>query len=172
MLLTSPNLEQVSSRGRTPKIDWARTEEAADFAKTVKLYRQKKYDDASFRRYRLQHGAYGTRMTGDYAMIRVKIPGGRIYPVHLENLANLSESFSIGKVLRELGTVGLTSREACGNSVRNVMCSPLSGVCTEEEFDATPYALAKEYHMCGSHCIIKDGNRCIRSRFCGSKTFS
>ena len=96
MLLTSPNLEQVSSRGRTPKIDWARTEEAADFAKTVKLYRQKKYDDASFRRYRLQHGAYGTRMTGDYAMIRVKIPGGRIYPVHLENLANLSESFSIG----------------------------------------------------------------------------
>ena len=89
MLLTSPNLEQVSSRGRTPKIDWARTEEAADFAKTVKLYRQKKYDDASFRRYRLQHGAYGTRMTGDYAMIRVKIPGGRIYPVHLENLANL-----------------------------------------------------------------------------------
>ena len=163
MLLTSPNLEQVSSRGRTPKIDWARTEEAADFAKTVKLYRQKKYDDASFRRYRLQHGAYGTRMTSDYAMIRVKIPGGRIYPVHLENLANLSESFSIGsahfstrenvqlhwvvledvsEVLRELGTVGLTSREACGNSVRNVMCSPLSGVCPEEEFDATPYALA------------------------------
>ena len=128
-----------------------------------KTDRQKKYDDASFRRYRLQHGAYGTRMTGDYAMIRVKIPGGRIYPVHLENLANLSESFSIGsahfstrenvqlhwvvledvsEVLRELGTVGLTSREACGNSVRNVMCSPLSGVCTEEEFDATPYALA------------------------------
>ncbi|MDI1496148.1 MAG: ferredoxin-nitrite/sulfite reductase [Cenarchaeum symbiont of Oopsacas minuta] len=149
--------------GRTPKIDWARTEEAVDFAKTVKLFRQKKYDEDSFRRYRLQHGAYGTRMTGDYAMVRVKIPGGRIYPNQLENLANLSESFSIGsahfstrenvqlhwvvledvsEILRELGTVGLTSREACGNSVRNVMCSPLSGVCPDEEFDATPYALA------------------------------
>ena len=41
-----------------------------------------------------------------------------------------------------LADVGLTSREACGNTVRNVMCSPLSGVCNAEEFDATPYALA------------------------------
>ena len=38
--------------------------------------------------------------------------------------------------------VGLTSREACGNTDRNVMCSPLSGVCNDEEFDATPYAIA------------------------------
>ncbi len=163
MPLTSHNLEQIPPKGRTPKIDWARTEEAVDFANTVKLYRQKKYDDNSFRRYRLQHGAYGTRMTSDYAMVRVKVPGGRIYPVHLENLANLSEAFSIGsahfstreniqlhwvvledvsEILRELATVGLTSREACGNSVRNIMCSPLSGVCPDEKFDATPYALA------------------------------
>ena len=44
--------------------------------------------------------------------------------------------------MHALADVGLTSREACGNTVRNVMCSPLSGVCEKEEFDATPYALS------------------------------
>src|SRR2546430_5940337 len=44
--------------------------------------------------------------------------------------------------MRGLAEVGLTSREACGNSVRNVMCSPLAGTCPQEVFDPTPYALA------------------------------
>lgn len=148
---------------RPQKINWARIEEADNFAKTVKLFRQGKYDEDSFRRFRLQHGAYGTRMTGDYAMVRIKIPAGEIYPKQLERIAQLSESYSIGsahlstreniqlhwvvledvsEILRSLAEVGLTSREACGNSVRNVMCSPLSGVCGGEKFDATPYALA------------------------------
>ncbi len=146
-----------------PKINWARVEEADNFAKTVKLFRQGKYDEDSFRRFRLQHGAYGTRMTSDYAMVRIKIPAGEIFPNQLEKIAQLSESYSIGsahlstrenvqlhwvvledvsEIFRGLAEVGLTSREACGNSVRNVMCSPLSGVCGDEEFDATPYALA------------------------------
>jgi sulfite reductase (ferredoxin) len=146
-----------------PKVNWARVEEAENFAKTVKLFRQGKMDADSFRRFRLQHGAYGTRMTDDYAMVRIKIPAGEIYPHQLEKIAQLSEAFSIGsahvstrqniqlhwviledvsEILRGLAEVGLTSREACGNTVRNVMCSPLSGVCQEEEFDATPYAVA------------------------------
>ena len=138
-------------------------EEAEDFAATVKLYRQGKFDEDSFRRYRLQHGAYGTRMTNDYAMVRIKLPAGEVYPYQLEKISQLSEQFSIGsahfstreniqlhwvvledvsEILRGLADVGLTSREACGNSVRNVMCSPLSGVCPDEKFDSTPYALA------------------------------
>ena len=44
--------------------------------------------------------------------------------------------------MHQLADVGLTTREACGNTVRNVMCSPLSGVCKDEKFDSTPYALA------------------------------
>ena len=44
--------------------------------------------------------------------------------------------------MQSLSDVGMTSREACGNTVRNVMCSPLSGVCKDEIFDATPYAMA------------------------------
>ena len=145
------------------KINWARVEEADNFAQTVKLFRQGKYDEDSFRRFRLQHGAYGTRMTGDYAMVRIKLPAGEVYPDQIEEISKLSEQYSIGsahlstreniqlhwvvledvsEIFRGLAKVGLTSREACGNSVRNVMCSPLSGVCPHEEFDATPYALA------------------------------
>ena len=102
-------------------------------------------------------------MTSDYAMVRVKLPAGEIYPKQFEKLSQLSEQYSIGsahfstreniqlhwviledvsEIFRSLAEVGLTSREACGNSVRNVMCSPLSGVCCDEKFDSTPYALA------------------------------
>ncbi len=161
-ILTASNIIE-SQHSTKPKIDWSRIEEADNFAKTVKLFRQGKYDEYDFRRFRLQHGAYGTRMTGDYAMVRIKLPAGEIYPDQIEKISQLSEQYSIGsahlstreniqlhwviledvsEIFRGLAQVGLTSREACGNSVRNVMCSPLSGVCPDEEFDATPFALA------------------------------
>jgi len=146
-----------------PKIQWGRLEEAEKFAEMVKLFRQGKINRDDLRRFRLQHGAYGSRMTDDYSMIRVKIPAGEVYPEQMEKVAELSEAFSIGnahvstrqnfqlhwvaledvsEVMRGLAEVGLTSREACGNSVRNVMCSPLAGVCPDEVFDPTPYALS------------------------------
>ncbi|MCH7969094.1 MAG: nitrite/sulfite reductase [Thaumarchaeota archaeon] len=161
--MSASKLNQARPDSKSPSVNWAKIEEADNFAKTVKLYRQGKYDEDSFRRFRLQHGAYGTRMTNDYAMVRIKIPAGKIYPTQLEKIAQLSEAFSIGsahfstreniqlhwvvledvsEIMRGLAEVGLTSREACGNTVRNVMCSPLSGVCAEEKFDATPYAIA------------------------------
>ena len=146
-----------------PKINWARVEEAEKFAEMVKLFRQGKIDRDDLRRFRLQHGAYGSRMTDDYSMIRIKIPAGEVYPDQIDKVAELSEAFSIGsahvstrqnfqlhwvaledvsEVMRGLAEVGLTSREACGNSVRSIMCSPLAGVCPDEKFDPTPYALA------------------------------
>jgi len=161
--LTISDLKQSPPDSIKSKINWSRIEEADDFANTVKLFRQGKYDEDSFRRYRLQHGAYGTRMTSDYAMVRIKLPAGEVYPDQIEKISQLSEQYSIGsahfstreniqlhwviledvsEIFRGLAEVGLTSREACGNSVRNVMCSPLSGVCPDEKFDATPYALA------------------------------
>ncbi|HEY5736111.1 MAG TPA: nitrite/sulfite reductase [Nitrosopumilus sp.] len=161
--MTISDLKQSPPDSVKSKINWARVEEADNFAKTVKLFRQGKYDEDSFRRFRLQHGAYGTRMTGDYAMVRIKLPAGEVYPEQIEKISQLSEQYSIGsahfstreniqlhwviledvsEIFRGLAEVGLTSREACGNSVRNVMCSPLSGVCPDEKFDSTPYALA------------------------------
>ena len=161
--MTIANLKQSSPDSKLPRENWAKIEEAENFAKTVKLYRQGKIDPDIFRRFRLQHGAYGTRMTDDYAMVRIKVPAGEIYPIQLEKIAQLSDTFSIGsahistrqniqlhwviledvsEIMRGLSEVGLTSREACGNTVRNVMCSPLAGVCPDEEFDVTPYAIA------------------------------
>ena len=156
-------LRPSKSTSKKSNIDWSRREEADNFARTVKLYRQGKIDHDNFRRFRLQHGAYGTRMADDYAMVRIKIPAGQIYPHQLEKIAQLSEMYSIGSVhvstrenmqlhwvvledvseiMHGLADVGLTSREACGNTVRNVICSPLSGVCNNEEFDTTSYAIA------------------------------
>ena len=156
-------LRPSKSTSKKSNVDWSRREESDNFASMVKLYRQGKIDHDSFRRFRLQHGAYGTRMTDDYAMVRIKIPAGQIYPYQLEKIAQLSEMYSIGsahvstreniqlhwvvledvsEIMHGLADVGLTSREACGNTVRNVMCSPLSGVCNNEAFDATPYAIA------------------------------
>ena len=161
--MTTADLKQSMPDSKLPKINWAKLEEAENFAKNVKLYRQGKIDKDNFRRFRLQHGAYGTRMTDDYAMVRIKIPAGEIYPNQLEKIGQLSETFSIGsahistrqniqlhwivledvsEIMRSLAEVGLTTREACGNTVRNVMCSPLAGVCNDEVFDPTPYAFA------------------------------
>jgi sulfite reductase (ferredoxin) len=145
------------------KINWGRLDEAEKFADQVKLFRQGSLTRDDFRRFRLQHGAYGSRMTDDYSMIRLKLPAGEVYPEQLDKIAELSESFSIGsahvstrqnfqlhwvaledvsEVLRGLAEEGITTREACGNSVRSIMCSPLAGVCPEEIFDPTPYAVA------------------------------
>jgi sulfite reductase (ferredoxin) len=154
-----------SKNAITPKPNprWGREEETELFAQKVRLFRQGKLSDDDFRRFRLQHGAYGSRLRMDYSMIRIKVPGGEITPEQIEKIASLSEAFSIGsahvstrqniqlhwvqledvsEVMRGLVEVGLTTREACGNSVRNVMCSHFAGVCPSETFDATPYSKA------------------------------
>jgi sulfite reductase (ferredoxin) len=155
----------VKSKSAAPKPNprWGREEETEIFAKNVRLFRQGKISEDDFRRFRLQHGAYGSRLRMDYSMVRIKVPGGEITPEQIEKIASLSEAFSIGsahvstrqniqlhwvqledvsEVMRGLVEVGLTTREACGNTVRNVMCSHFSGVCPSEAFDVTPYAKA------------------------------
>ncbi len=146
-----------------PNPRWGREEETEIFAKKVKLFRQGKISEDDFRRFRLQHGAYGSRLHMDYSMVRIKVPGGEMTPDQIEKMASLSEAFSIGsahvstrqniqlhwvqledvsEVMRGLVEAGLTTREACGNTVRNVMCSHFAGVCPDEAFDATPYSMA------------------------------
>ena len=143
--------------------NWGLIEESEYFANKVKLFRQDQLNADEFRRFRLQNGAYGLRLNGDFSMIRIKVPGGDITPEQMEKIANLAESFSIGsahvstrqniqlhwvqledvsEVVRGLAEGGLTSREACGNTIRNVMCSHFAGVCSNEPFDTTIYAKA------------------------------
>ena len=94
-------------------------------------------------------------------MQRIKIPMGRLTPEQMEALADLAEEYSDGvchvttrqdiqlhfvhiddtpDMMRRLAAVGITTREACGNTVRNVTACPLAGVCRDETFDVTPYA--------------------------------
>jgi sulfite reductase (ferredoxin) len=96
-------------------------------------------------------------------MQRIKIPYGGLGPEQLEVLADLSEEYADSilhvttrqdiqlhfvhiedtpSLFRRLAAVGITTREACGNTVRNVTACPLAGVCRDETFDVTPYAKA------------------------------
>ena len=99
-------------------------------------------------------------------MQRIKIPFGGLNASQLEMLADLCEEYSDGiahvttrqdfqlhfvhiedtpSIMRRLASVGITTREACGNSVRNVTACPIAGVCREQTFDVTPYAKAMAY---------------------------
>ena len=159
-VLNYPDKKQFSPKSN-PK--WGKEEETEIFGQNVKLFRKGKISEDDFRRFRLQHGAYGSRLQQNYSMVRIKVPSGEMTPEQLEKIASLSEAFSIGsahvstrqniqlhwvqledvsEVMRGLVEVGLTTREACGNTVRNVMCSHFAGICADEEFDSTPYAKA------------------------------
>jgi sulfite reductase (ferredoxin) len=103
-------------------------------------------------------------------MQRIKIPFGGVTPDQLDLLAELAEEYADGvlhvttrqdfqlhyvhiddtpNLMRRLASVGITTREACGNSIRNVTACPLSGVCHTEAFDTTPYAKATSRFMLG-----------------------
>jgi sulfite reductase beta subunit-like hemoprotein len=118
--------------------------------------------DDEFRPFRLKHGIYGQRQPG-FQMVRVKIPSGALNAEQLRLLAEIAETYSTGRghvttrencqfhfvklenvpaIMRRLARAGLTTREACGNTVRNVTSCPLAGVCPTEAFDVTPHALA------------------------------
>ena len=120
-------------------------------------------------------------------MMRIKIPFGGITPAQLETLADLSEEYADGvshvttrqdiqfhyvhiddtpALMRRLAAVGITTREACGNSVRNVTACPLSGICREETFDTTPYAKACSRFLMG-HPDTQDFGRKVKIAFSG-----
>ncbi|MCY4422052.1 MAG: nitrite/sulfite reductase [Acidimicrobiaceae bacterium] len=124
--------------------------------------------DDVFRVYRLTNGIYGQRQGGTNQMVRVKVPYGSIQPDQLEMLGWLVDAYSRGwghittrqniqfhfvqldripEVLEHLASVGLTTREACGDTVRNVQGCHLAGACPHEVLDITPWAEATYRHF-------------------------
>jgi sulfite reductase (ferredoxin) len=113
--------------------------------------------------FRLKQGVYGQRQP-DVQMIRTKLPLGGINPEQLEKFADVIERYAplrkghittrqniqihhvplpdAAKAIRELGDAGLSSREGCGNTIRNVTGDPWAGVSEGAPFDITPYAMA------------------------------
>jgi sulfite reductase (ferredoxin) len=113
-------------------------------------------------------------------MQRIKIPFGGMNPKQMEVLADLCEEYSDNichvttrqdfqlhyihiddcpDMMRRLAAVGITTREACGNSVRNVTGCPLAGVCRDEQFDISPYADAMMHFMLGHPDTMEFGRK-------------
>jgi sulfite reductase (ferredoxin) len=120
-------------------------------------------------------------------MQRIKIPAGGLNAEQLETLAELAEEYSDGiahvttrqdfqlhyvhiddtpSVMRRLAAAGITTREACGNSVRNVTACPYAGVCPDERFDVTPYARALSKFLLG-HPDCQNFGRKFKPSFSG-----
>ena len=136
-------------------------QEFDDFSTEAGEFMAGKREEAQFIGFRLKQGVYGQRQT-DRQMIRVKLPMGAVTPDQLDAFGEFAERFTPLKkghittrqnfqfhhvqlsdateILRLLGDAGLSSREACGNVVRNVTTDPWAGVRDDEPFDVTPYA--------------------------------
>jgi sulfite reductase (ferredoxin) len=120
-------------------------------------------------------------------MHRIKIPFGRLTAAQIDALADVAEEYSDGiahittrqdvqlhfvhlddtpALMRRLAAAGITTREACGNTVRNVTACPRSGVCGTEAFDTTPYASALAYYLLG-HPDTQDFGRKFKISFSG-----
>ncbi|MDQ1473963.1 MAG: sulfite reductase hemoprotein beta-component [Bryobacterales bacterium] len=133
-------------------------EKAADFLAG-------KITDDDFRPYRLRFGCYGQRQAG-VQMMRTKVPGGMMTAVQMERLADVSDFCAAGKghlttrqnmqfhfvplekfadAMHMLHDVGMTSREACYNTVRNVTACPYAGLTRHEVFDVRPYSQRVAY---------------------------
>ncbi len=143
----------------------------ADIDKFVEMLERNRAGDLSdevFRVFRLNNGIYGQRQGGTNQMVRVKVPHGSIRPEQLEMIGWLVDTYSRGwghittrqniqfhfvqldripEVLEHLASVGLTTREACGDTVRNVAGCHLAGACPHEVLDITPWAEAVYRHF-------------------------
>ncbi len=138
------------------------------FEQAVAGYLAGEISEDVFRVMRLNNGIYGQRQGGTNQMVRIKLPAGTITPEQLDVMAQISEEFSRGwghittrqnvqvhyveltrvpEVMRRIAAVGLTSREACGDTVRNVMACHLAGACPHEQLDVTPWAEAAYEHF-------------------------
>ncbi|MFN2549000.1 MAG: nitrite/sulfite reductase [Myxococcales bacterium] len=122
----------------------------------------------AWKAFRLVNGVYSQRQEGDAMMVRVKIPQGVVTADQLRTLADVAEKYSTGRghittrqnvqfhfvrlddtssALTALANAGLTTREACGNAVRNVTTCPYAGASALEPFDTTPYAEIVTRHL-------------------------
>ena len=149
------------------RLGFARREDVDLFVAKLEAFEAGELSPDDWRSFRLLNGVYGQRQDG-VMMIRAKLPGGFVTPEQLEALAVVAEKFGGGKghvttrqnvqyhfvpqadvedALRILAASGITTKEACGHSVRNWTCCPFAGVAKDEPFDPTPYVEALARHL-------------------------
>jgi len=157
-----PVVDDTTTFGRT-RLSFADHAEIDEFVATLGRFERGEISADAWRQFRLVRGTYGQRQAEDAQMLRVKIPQGVLTAGELAALADVGERYSRGfghittrqnvqfhfvklhdvePAMRRLADAGLTTREACGNSVRNITACPYAGVAADERFDVTPYAEA------------------------------
>ena len=147
-------------------------------------------EETEFIGFRLKQGVYGQRQP-DVQMVRVKLPWGGITPEQMEMFGDVVERWApldkahittrqniqihhiplrdIAELIREISDVGLSSREGCGNTVRNVTADPWAGVCHDELWDPTPYVGAYVRYFV-RHPTTQLMPRKVKTAFTGSDT--
>jgi sulfite reductase (ferredoxin) len=136
--------------------------ELKEYGEWIKIYRSRQIGEIKMQKIRLQLGTYAQRQEG-VQMQRIKFPGGTISSDQLINLANVAEKYAGGfihfttredaqlyyiqleqcpEMMRDLAQAGITTREACGNTIRNITACYQSGISATEVFNVTPYAYA------------------------------
>src|SRR5215212_8000324 len=132
-----------------------------DFDNEAEQYLAGDTEEDTFIKFRLRQGVYGQRQA-DVQMIRTKLPMGGITPDQMDVFADVIEEWAplgkghittrqniqlhhiplddAAKLIRKISDSGLSSREGCGNTVRNVTADPWAGISEDEVFDCTPYA--------------------------------
>jgi sulfite reductase (ferredoxin) len=131
-----------------------------DLEKKIRLFREGKIDDDKFRSLRLARGIYGQRQQG-VQMVRIKLPFGRITTKQVRRIADISDEYASSnlhattrqdiqihfvsldktpELWAKLEQDDITTREACGNTVRNITASATAGIDPNELFDVSPYA--------------------------------
>jgi sulfite reductase (NADPH) hemoprotein beta-component len=155
----------VADRSKTlgrARLDFADERDIDEFVDMLGKYERQEISPDEWRRFRLVRGTYGQRQD-DVQMLRIKIPQGIVSASQMRALAGIASRYSRGfchvttrqniqyhfvklavveEAMRELAGEGLTTREACGNSVRNITGCPYAGTSETEIFDVTPYAEA------------------------------
>ena len=159
-----------------------------DFDNEAETFLAGEKPEEEFIGFRLKQGVYGQRQP-DVQMIRVKLPFGGVTPEQMEAFANVVEKWAplnkghittrqniqihhvplrdAAATIRELSDAGLSSREGCGNTVRNVTGDPWAGVAPDETFDPTPYAGAYARYFV-RHPTTQLMPRKIKTSFSGS----
>jgi sulfite reductase beta subunit-like hemoprotein len=159
-----------------------------DFDTEAHKYLDGRVEETEFIKFRLKQGVYGQRQA-DVQMIRTKLPFGGVSPEQMEKFADVAETYAplrkahittrqniqmhhvpldeAAKAIRELGEAGLSSREGCGNTMRNVTGDPFAGVLEGEEFDPTPYAGAYVRYFV-RHPTTQSMPRKVKTAFTGT----
>ena len=173
------NLEKISPEAK---------KDVLELQERIELFKAGEIPEDKFKSYRLTRGVYGQRQLG-VQMFRLKLPMGRITPAQIVRVADMADKYTNGnlhlttrqniqlhyiklddtpEILTALEEVGVTAREACGNTVRNITASSKAGIDPEELFDVSPYAFAAfEFFL--RNPICQDMGRKIKPAFSSSE---